>query len=248
MKDFHTKIFGFKDSNEELSGGLKHEIETRLQVLKTFENDQKVQYKALNTEIESLLPGATSAGLATAYKDMKDSFKEPIKQYSYLFYGSIVLLVFISFILTVKSIVGGQHWTISFVELGSWDEVLRGLVNKLPFYAPILWLAFYASRRRSEAQRLQQEYAHKEALAKSYHSYKKQLEELKVDSEDLQKELIKKAIEAIAHNASQTLDGKHGDKMPFMEMLEKVSSSFSENLNKLADKVIDAVKNSKSEQ
>jgi hypothetical protein len=68
---------------------------------------------------------------------------------------------------------------------------------------------------------LQQEYAHKEAFAKSYESYKKQLESLPgSDTEPLQKELIAKAIDAIAFNASSTLDGKHRDKMPLEQAID----------------------------
>jgi hypothetical protein len=109
---------------------------------------------------------------------------------------------------------------ITFIAPTDWDSILKGLVYKIPFYAPVLWLAFYATKRRSEYHRLQQEYSHKEAFSKSYHNYKLQLQDLQVD-DGLQIELIKKAIDAIAYNASQTLDKKHGDKMPIQEIIEK---------------------------
>ena len=112
---------------------------------------------------------------------------------------------------------------IRFKELGDWESVLRSLAYKLPFYGPAVWFAYYASKRRSEYQRLQQEYAHKEALAKSYDSYKKQIQELGQENNEMLVSLLNKAIDAIAHNASKTLDGKHGDKMPLQEALDRLA-------------------------
>ena len=116
----------------------------------------------------------------------------------------------------------------------TWESVLKGLVYKTPIYVPIIWLAFVASKRRSEYQRLQQEYAHKEALAKSYDSYKKQLESLDDQDKSMQKELIRKAVDAIAYNASQTLDGHHGDKHPAQDLLGKVSDTVKSTSNRSA--------------
>ena len=66
------------------------------------------------------------------------------------------------------------------------------------------------------------EYAHKEALAKSYHSYKKQIEALGETSEDLKLKLIEQAIEVIGYNTSDTLDKKHGVRAPSHAMLDRI--------------------------
>lgn len=166
LEKFHSKIFGELNEKDERAGGLSGDLDKRIEELSGFEVEQKKKYKALNEEIETLLPGATSTGLATAYRDMKGSFDAPIKHASKVYYWSLGLLVFASALLAIDSI-GGENW-ISFVKFETWAVVLRGLAYKTPFYAPVLWLAFYATKRRSEYQRLQQEYAHKEALAKSY--------------------------------------------------------------------------------
>ena len=111
---------------------------------------------------------------------------------------------------------------IVFIDIAQWDTIIRALIYKTPFVAPVIWLAIFSAKRRSQYERLRQEYAHKEALATSYESYKTQLMELKVDSEELQRVLIDKAIQAIAYNASVTLDGKHEDKPPIFQFLEKL--------------------------
>jgi hypothetical protein len=69
---------------------------------------------------------------------------------------------------------------------------------------------------------LRQEYAHKEAIASSYESYRRQVDALGDVGGELRVALLGKAIEAIAKNASETLDGKHGDKVPSHDAMEKL--------------------------
>lgn len=218
LGEFYVKIFGTVDEENVKQGGLENELKGRMSALILFEMEQKTKYEALNAEIEGLIHGATNVGLAGAYHEMKMSFDDPIKKASWLFYGSLFLLISLSLLFSVDT-TGEAGWTI--VKPGDWSLVLKGLVSKLPFYAPLLWLALYATKRRSENQRLQQEYAHKEALAKSYKSYKEQIIALGDEDSSMQKDLIIKTISAIAYNASTTLDGEHGDNMPAQEVIEK---------------------------
>lgn len=230
---FHDKIFGKKDEvSGKANGGLEFELDIRTAALKTLEDEQKIKHEALFLRIESLLPGATSAGLATAYKSLKDSFEKPIARYTKLFYGSLGVLVLAALVMAVNHVTLGPVFSIYFVEVPEWDVILKALIYKAPFIAPVVWLAMFSSTRRSQYERLQQEYAHKEALASSYESYKKQLQDLKGDSEALQRELITKAIDCVAYNASTTLDGKHEDKSPSSQLFEMLSL---DELKKLID-------------
>ena len=91
----------------------------------------------------------------------------------------------------------------------------------MPFIIPALWLVIFVSRRRSEAERLSQEYAHKEVLAKSYDSYKQQIEKLsKEDQEELLPVLMEGMIKAISLNPAETLDKKHQSDSPISEVLK----------------------------
>lgn len=231
LENFHAAIFGELKGDNQRTGGRLADFNARVDALKAFETEQKAKYKTLNDEIETLLPGATSAGLASAYSEMKNSFEKPIKNATRLFFYSIGVMILGTMMLSIEKI--SPDMGVTFVAPTDWDSILRSLVYKIPFFAPILWLAFYATKRRSEYHRLQQEYSHKEAFAKSYHNYKLQLQDLQAD-DGLQIALIKKAIDAIAYNASQTLDKKHGDKMPVQEMIEKT-----------VDKSISAISNIK---
>lgn len=222
--EFEKKVFGASSDGSEV-GCLSYELEQQKGRLDTFELEQERKTNALNERIESLLPGATSAGLASAYREMKESFDAPIKAASKIFYFTIAVLIAGSVLLCVDK----MYWFgIEWIKLTDWESVLRSLAYKLPFYGPAVWLAYYASKRRSEFQRLQQEYAHKEALAKSYDSFKKQVEALGAEDNSLMAALLGKAIDAISHNASQSLDGNHGDKMPLHEAIEKAVDRLAE--------------------
>lgn len=224
LTKFHNKIFGIKkgDDDEIAEGGLEQELEQRFHQLNNFEFEQKNRHQTLYSSIEALLPGATSAGLASAYKSLKDYFSTPIRRYTVAFYSSMTALL-IGGIFLVTDSLSLSPPSITFIKVGDWQEILRTLLMRSPIVLPVVWLAIFSATRRSQYERLQQEYAHKEAFAASYESYKKQLSDLQVSGDELQKELIAKAIDAIAFNASSTLDGKHVEKPPIFLALEKLS-------------------------
>ncbi len=222
--EFYKEIFGEVNEETELrEKGLKQELDNRLEQLTSFEATQNTKHTALFEKIEALLPGATSAGLASAYKDMKDSFNTPVDNWNKLFLGSIGIMFFVTFLSFIHITGGFTNFTFSFATSNGIEKTLESLLFKIPLYVPLIWLAIFSSKRRSEAQRLQQEYAHKEALAKSYDSYKTQIEQLEKGDKEMLLKLIESSINTIAHNASETLDGKHGDGTPLQETVKQVT-------------------------
>lgn len=195
---------------------------SRLESLKQYEQEQQSNNKNLFEQIESLLPGATSAGLAKAYQDMKESFDKPIENWNQVFIGSIAIMFVATFLSFIDiGIVKDDTWTLfAFKQMGDFTSTLNNLLFKLPLYAPLIWLAIFASKRRSENQRLQQEYAHKEALAKSYVSYKMQIDELNQEDKKLLEKLLDSSINTVSHNASESLDKKHVDSTPVQETIK----------------------------
>lgn len=234
LKQFYQRVFG---SSPGVDGkvdsiGLKQEIDDRLKQLGVFEGEHQTRHNAMFEKVESLLPGATSAGLATAYKSLKDSFNKPIKNYTIAFYCALVVLLLSGLFMIIDFT--SDPLKIELVKAHDWTEMLKTLLVRAPVVIPVVWFAVFSATRRSQYERLQQEYAHKEALASSYEGYKKQLQDLKGDAEDLQKELIAKSINAIAYNASTTLDGKHTEKPPVFQMLEKLNA---DDIKKMIDMV-----------
>ncbi len=232
LTNFYVKIYGeiVDEKTGKRSGGLDSVIDQKLQSFDILISAQEQKYETLFKKIESLLPGATSAGLASAYRIQKNTFDGLIKKFTHIFYGSLISLVVVGLVMIVEKL---SIWPISiqFINLAEWDSIFKSLLYKAPFSAVLIWLALFASKRRNQYERLQQEYAHKEALASSYESYRNQLDSLgEADKQELQKHLIECAINTIAFNASSTLDKDHREKMPFEEL---ISQAVSKTIDKL---------------
>ncbi len=81
---------------------------------------------------------------------------------------------------------------------------IRVIVN-----SPFVWIAIVSNINLNKYSRLEEEYSHKEALAKSFNQYKKEISENTVeDSEEMLKELLQINIEAFKLNPAETM--KHG--------------------------------------
>lgn len=231
---FYQKIFGEKstDDGETPDGGLEQELDARLTQLNKYEKDQQTRHNTLFTKVEGLLPGATSAGLATAYQTLSTQFAASVKQYTRAFNFALGALLLCGLAVVVDSAsIFPPH--IEFAKGRDWDELIRTLLTRLPILLPVVWFAVFSATRRSQYERLHQEYTHKHALASSYESYKKQLQDLKVDADALQHELLAKTIDAVTFNASKTLDGKHTEKPPAMQLIEKLSAEDAKKLMEL---------------
>ena len=222
LEKFYVKIFGKFDEEEgKRIGGLEQELATRKKELEEFKNDQinklnelkeehGSKHKAFEKEIEKLLEGATSAGLAEAYSIERKKFIWPNRIWNGVFVVCLFAISILSFS-TLKN-------------LSSIEEIAKSILHSLPITLPLIWVAVYASKRRSENQRLEQEYAHKEALSRSYISYKKQISELGKEDSELLEKLILEAINTISYNASKTLDKKHGDGTILNEITQSIKN------------------------
>ena len=203
LEIFHEKIFGTTDSNGNTVGGLEHELDERKNKLDTFNEEQQEIIKGLIEKINTLLPAATSAGLASAYRESKEGDAKKTRRYTVCFALSVVFLL-----------VAGIAIARLNPEISNLEQLFYKLFISSPIFTPLIWLCLFTSKRRSEYSRLEQEYAHKEALAKSYGGYKKEITELESEDKLLLTSLLGAAVDSLAFNPSTTLDKKHGDTTP----------------------------------
>ncbi len=180
---------------------------------KTLEYDKLLiekisEYDDLVKKIEKIMPGAISAGLGEDFSKQRERLETQIDNWSMWFIVAIVLLMLFA---------GWGIWDAK--KVNNIADYSYNLLPKIPMLTALVWLVSYVSKRRSEYNRLAQEYAHKEVVAKSYGSCKKQTEGA---DPKLLESLLKNTIESIAYNPSGTLDRKHGDKMPVQELLKKL--------------------------
>lgn len=167
----------------------------------------------LKDTIENLLPGATSAGLASAFQDRKEKFATPKFAWACIFIISIIILIIIA--------ITGNSQNASTLE---YKEVFLQIVRELPFIIPIAWLAVYAGRRHSQALRLEEDYAHKEVISKSFEGYKKQLLEIAGEDSQATKDLIDRTLQALSLHPDRIYEGRHEDIHPLSFIMNRKST------------------------
>lgn len=184
LERFHQKIFG-----DDKNTSLKDDLEARLKELKNVEEEAK---KVINL--------ASDAGLAGGFVEKAKEAK------TNKIYAAVILTI------SLVLIVGFNFRTIEFERL---DEItLVSILVRVIINTPLLWLAVVANINLNKYSRLEQDYAHKEALAKSYERYKTEISKLPNldnEAESLKYELIKINLEAFKLNPADNMDGAKSD-------------------------------------
>lgn len=217
IETFYEAVFGKDNGPKSRAEGYKQKFETELTRVTDFLETQQNKFTTQFEQIQSLLPGATSIGLASAFEEQKKSYGNSIVIWSSIFV--VTMLGMISF---------GLYYIIEISKMTELDvsKALIAIVNKLPFFIPTVWLAIYASKQQSQNKRLQQEYAFKETFAKSYDGQKTQLEKLDITDEDanqILKNLLENLVKITSHNPSDTLESdKHNERLPMVQGLDKM--------------------------
>ena len=197
----HEEVNEFSQTIEKLQEKLS-KSEERMKTL----SDDAIDLKK---RVENLLPGAASAGLASAFKERRESFEKPAKTWACVFIGSVVILLVVAFINPVK-------FQIDQVTLENFHMYI---LMRLPFIIPIIWLAVYASHRHNQALRLEEEYAHKEAISKSFEGYKNQILEIESDAKSSAAEhLVNRTLEALSRHPGHIYNAKREDISPMSAM------------------------------
>lgn len=221
LEEFYIKIFGAMENNQRV-GGLQQEISQIKTELKDYDTQQKDKIEKCWNQINSLIGKATDASLATSYKEAKDSYDWSIWIWNAIFVSSMTIFIIIAY----KSV--------PIIDFNDFKSVLNVIISRLPFYIPLGWLAIFATRRRNEIKRLQEEYRHKEAAAKSYSGYKEQIKEVQNDKErdDLIAKLMDNLVEMTSENPNKTLDKAKKENIPTIEFGEKTLDSIKNMLGK----------------
>jgi len=120
--------------------------------------------------ITALLPGATSAGLATAFDDRRKTFLNPGRRWQWLFIGSLAALTLLASTALLHSLLSNTVPTI--------EDVLVLWLTRLPVAATLAWLALHASRESALAKRLEEDYGFKATAAASFQGFHQQMAEM----------------------------------------------------------------------
>ena len=193
---FYEKVFGIKQDDGEYEGGLKKEIEK-----------YEKKYQNLFVRIESLLPGATSVGLAKVFEDKVIDFRNEEKKWTKWF---LVVAIILAIYYGVYTVITPESNTLT--------ESFLKFFHRTPFLLFAVWILIFIGNRRAENKKLEESYKHKEVMARSYVGYKEHIEEIEEESND--KELLSKhmnnLLDAIKDNSGDFLS-KKGDDHPMFE-------------------------------
>lgn len=150
LDQFYTKIYG--DEAKEIPS-LKKELENRLDNLKDVE-----------TRAKATIDLSSEAGLAGGFVSKR---KE----------ANIARLISLSvFIFIVLFMFCFNIWLFEEADFTNMD--LNKLLFKITINAPLIWIATIANVNLNRFSSLEQEYSHKESLAKSYERYRAEIEQL----------------------------------------------------------------------
>ena len=187
IQNFYDKIYG---NEAKKLPSLVKDLDERLTNLKNVEERAK-----------SVIGLSSEAGLAGGFVVKGKEAKEGQK-YSINVFVVVVLAIFgFNIYLFDKN---------DFLNM-KWDTFLF----KLLINAPLIWIATIANINLNKFSRLEQEYSHKEALAKSYERYKSEIQELEhlgvTGAEELKLKLLEINLEAFKVNPAEHSDKSKPD-------------------------------------
>ncbi|HBI16812.1 MAG TPA: hypothetical protein DDY52_01470 [Candidatus Moranbacteria bacterium] len=226
FNDYYEKIFGSKNEAGDEITGLKQEIEKNSNKLTELYKQENAKFKTLFEKIEGLLPGATNAGLAVAFSTQKDKYRNPNIFWAFIFIATMAAMALFG-VDTLKSITN-----ITTKEPLSLSLVISLILARTPFFIAVIWLGIFSSKQQSQNKRLEQEYAHKESIAKSYEGFKRQIESLEETDEhkELSMKLMRNIVNSVGYNPSLTLDNEsHREEPP---LIDKALSFFTNGKKK----------------
>lgn len=175
------------------------------------------QYTELNERIEGLLPGAASAGLASAFEMRMKAFSLPKRAWAVVFIMCIVALIGVA-------AYGANDALLN--EKADGQTVALYLLRRLPLVAPLVWLAIYAGRNHMVAQRLEEDYGFKATTSRSFEGYKREMAALGHDTDGQPlAALCRNVLKILATPPGRVFDAKNNDVTPATTLADALAQA-----------------------
>ncbi len=166
-----AKVTALIEANENLLEKLTSQSE------KLSQENERI--KLLNSEsdlalnhIKSLLPDATSAGLAHAFENRASKLKTTKMIWLITFISSIILLF--SFSIYLVNTLPTNH-----------SDYWSYLLQRIPLTAPLIWLGWFSAIQYGNILRVEEDYEFKAATSKAFAGYKDYMDYLhNIESEE----------------------------------------------------------------
>lgn len=243
LKDKLKKSYSdISKSIEELNTTVNESIEEEKNSFSELLSTSENKINDIKTRLDSLLPGAMSAGLSSAYEQKTDDEKTSKDNLETSFKYSIFFLVAVSLLPVGIDIYLLTHGS----EL---IQVIKDTPNLIlsifPIYLPILWYAYSSSKKLNLSKRLIEEYTHKSSLGKTFEGLSTQIESLS-DSDvrdELRSKLLFNLLNASAENPGELIKDYQKSDHPITEALNDnpITTIFKKKSEKIIDTVVDKI-------
>jgi len=204
LKDDATEI---QKRNAELASNLEQQSNE----LGKLHQESEKQSELIN----SLLPQAASAGLAS-------SFAGRVRQLEWTKWMWMGI-----FIVTVLGL-ALFAWQIVKIPQANTEQIWSHVLHRLPLASPLIWLAWFSAIQYGNTLRVQEDYAFKEATSKAFEGYRSHMEHL--SSVDLKEGntamtmLSAKTIDILGHEPLRILAKSERDVSPTHALAELLSA------------------------
>ncbi len=186
---------------DELHDNFQQHIDNQKNKISEYQTEFEKYESGKREEIEGLLKMATNASLASSFEVQRKKTRNAKMFSELLFWLALVLVVaaiLIPYIPDVKALMFNTK-----------DDVYLNLLKRALLTSPFIWWAFHLSRKANQYFRLEQEYAHKAVVSRSFEGYKSQVLELYKESEasnTMLQRLLSGSIDTITENPTDILD------------------------------------------
>jgi len=217
-----ARIKGEIEEGNRLFSEITGKIKTQQTAFETWDEENRKKfdtvfkkneesYEFLFSKINSLLPGATSIGLAKSFDERREIYFTP--RLIWAITGGISILL-----IAIISMFQGNN----ILHVTTWNDFFIVFSKKIPVVLPLAFLGYFAFHQFGILSRIEEEYAHKAALSKSFEGYKGELSELaeKTNDQNLKK-LIDQTLDAIALQSANVYDTKSRPVSPVEAGAEK---------------------------
>jgi hypothetical protein len=191
----------------------------------------RLESEQLKIRVEELLPGATSAALASSFRQQAERFRWPKRNWMGCFIICIVGLIAIA--------VPGFLSQLRIEKPAGWDSLLLEFVHRLPLLIPLVWLAIYAGRNYMMAVRLEEDYSYKEAVSRAFEGYKEQMQTLGDETAEGGRPLLvlcNNVLKALAERPGRIYENQQRDITPANALIDSAAEGTNFIKNRAASK------------
>lgn len=202
---------------------LESNVDESTQKIEELISSNSQNFAELTTKIEGLLPGATSAGLAYAFETRRQAISASQRYWKWTFIGSLG-----------SSFVAGLCLLSGYLPFGGgdtssldWTQFVRGILPRLILLSPLFWLAGFSAKQLSVRFRLEEDYAHKEALSRAFEGYKREMSTM-TESSKVAGDLANVVISALGDPPVRLYDKHISTESPLDKVKDVVARNKSE--------------------